>query len=46
MFDQNNHPTGIPQPIRYPLAVIPIVHTKKLTKVLMDGSIGLNIMYV
>lgn len=46
MFDLNNHPTSIPQPSRCPFAVIPIVDTKKLTKVLMDGSIGLNIMYV
>jgi hypothetical protein len=31
---------------RYPLIVDPIVGTKRLTKVLMDGGSGLNIMYV
>ncbi|XP_066310800.1 uncharacterized protein [Miscanthus floridulus] len=30
---------------RYPLVVDPIIDTKWLTKVLMDGGSGLNIMY-
>jgi hypothetical protein len=31
---------------RYPLMVDPIIGMKQLTKVLMDGGSGLNIMYV
>ena len=31
---------------RYPLVVDLIVGTKRLTKVLMDGGSGLNILYV
>ena len=34
-----------PQPGRYPLVVDPIIGTKRLTKVLMDGGSDLNIMY-
>ena len=36
---------SVPQPGRYPLVVDPIIGTKWLTKVLLDGSSGLNIMY-
>jgi hypothetical protein len=45
-FDQIDHPDSIPHPGRYLLMVDPIVSTKWLTKVLMDGGIGLNILYV
>ncbi|XP_066324184.1 uncharacterized protein [Miscanthus floridulus] len=45
-FDQTDHPESVPQPGRYLLVVDPIVSTKWLTKVLMDGGSGLNIMYV
>ena len=34
------------RPGRYPLVVDPIVHKKRLTKVLMDGGSGLNILYI
>ena len=44
-FDRTNHPDTIPHPGRYPLVVDPIVGPKQLTKVLMDGRSGLNIMY-
>jgi hypothetical protein len=44
-FDRSDHPESIPRPGRYPLMVDPIVDTKRLTKVLMDGGSGLNIMY-
>jgi len=30
----------------YPLVIDPIVRKKRLTKVLMDGGSGLNILYV
>ena len=44
-FDRADHPGAIPHPRRYPLVVDPIVGPKWLTKVLMDGGSGLNIMY-
>ena len=44
-FDQTNHLDTIPHPGRYSLVVDPIVGPKWLTKVLMDGGSGLNIMY-
>jgi hypothetical protein len=33
------------QPGKYPLVVDPIIDTKWLTKILMDGGSGINIMY-
>ena len=44
-FDRANHPDTVPHPGRYLLVVDPIVGPKRLTKVLMDGGSGLNIMY-
>ena len=44
-FDQTDHPESVTQPGRYPLMVDLIIGTKRLTKVLMDGGSGLNIMY-
>ena len=45
-FDQRDHPSDVVRPRCYPLIVDPIVHKKCLTKVLMDGGSGLNILYV
>ncbi|XP_066385221.1 uncharacterized protein [Miscanthus floridulus] len=45
-FDQRDHPSHMARPGRYPLFVDPIIHKKRLTKVLMDGGSGLNILYV
>ena len=45
-FDQRDHPSHIARPGRYPLIVDPIVRKKCLTKVLMDGGSGLNIVYI
>ena len=45
-FDRTDHLESIPQPGRYPLVVNPIIGTKRLTEVLMDGGSGLNIMYI
>ena len=45
-FDQRDHPSHVAQPGRYPLIIDPIVCKKHLTKVLMDGGSGLNILYV
>ena len=45
-FDQRDHPFHVARPGRYPLIIDPIVHKKRLTKVLMDGGSSLNILYV
>ena len=45
-FDQRDHPSHVARPGCYPLVVDPIVRKKHLTKVLMDGRSGLNILYV
>ena len=44
-FDRIDHPESVPQSGRYPLMVDLIIGLKRLTKVLMDGGNGLNIMY-
>ena len=44
-IDRSNHPDSVTHLSRYPLVVDPIVDMKRLTKVLMDGGSGLNIMY-
>jgi hypothetical protein len=44
-FDRSDHPSSSPQPGKCPLVVNPIINTKRLTKVLMNGGSGLNIMY-
>ena len=45
-FDQRDHPSHVTRLGRYPFVVDPIVRKKRLTKVLMDGGSGLNILYV
>jgi hypothetical protein len=44
-FDWSDHPESVLHSGRYPLMVDPIIGTKWLTKVLMDGGSNLNIMY-
>jgi hypothetical protein len=44
-FDQGDHPDFVPSPGRYPLVVDPIIGNVRLSKVLMDGGSGLNIIY-
>ena len=44
-FDRTDHPDVVPHTGRYSLVVDLIVGPKRLTKVLMDGGSGLNIMY-
>jgi hypothetical protein len=44
-FNRSDHPSSIPQPGRCPLMVDLIISRKRLTKVLMYGGSGLNIMY-
>ncbi|XP_066361167.1 uncharacterized protein [Miscanthus floridulus] len=41
-----DHPSHITRPGHDPLIIDPIVDKKRLTKVLMDGGSGLNILYV
>ncbi|KAM3368358.1 hypothetical protein ACQJBY_016725 [Aegilops geniculata] len=44
-FDESDHPTHIATPGRQALVVDPVVEGTRLTKVLMDGGSGLNILY-
>jgi hypothetical protein len=44
-FDRSDHPESVLHQGRYLLVVDPIIEMKRLTKVLMDGGSGLNIMY-
>ena len=44
-FDRQDHPDRIPNPRSYPLIVDPIIAETHLSKVLMDGGSGLNILY-
>ena len=44
-FDRDDHPNHVPNPRQYPLIVDPIMGNTRLTKVLMDGGSGLNILY-
>jgi hypothetical protein len=46
VFDRRDHPERILHPETYPLVVEPIVGSKHLSKLLMDGGSDLNIMYV
>ena len=45
-FNQRDHPSHVARPGRYVLVIDPIIRKKRLTKVLMDGGSGLNILYV
>lgn len=45
-FDCSDHPNHIPHPGRFPLVVDQLVCDVYLTKVLIDGGSGLNILYV
>jgi hypothetical protein len=44
-FDQGDHPDCVLRPGRYLLVVDPVIGNARLTKVLMDGGISLNIIY-
>ena len=44
-FDQYDHPAHVATPGRQALVVDPMVGGTRLTKVLMDGGRGLNILY-
>jgi hypothetical protein len=44
-FDQGDHPDRVPSLGKYPLVVNPVIVNIRLTKVLMDGGISLNIIY-
>ena len=45
-FDRRDHLSHVTRSGRYPLIIDPIVCKKCLTKVLMDGGSGLNILNV
>jgi hypothetical protein len=44
-FDLGDHPDCVSSPGKYPLVVDPVIGNTRLTKVLMDGGISLNIIY-
>jgi hypothetical protein len=44
-FDRDDHPDHVSNPGQYPLVVDPIIGNTRLSKVLMDGGSGLNILY-
>jgi hypothetical protein len=44
-FDRDDHPDYIPNPGHYPLVINLVIGNARLTKVLMDGGSGLNILY-
>ena len=44
-FDWDDHPNYVQNPGQYPLVIDPIIGNTRLTKVLMDGGSGLNILY-
>jgi hypothetical protein len=44
-FDRDDHPDYISNPGHYPLVVNPVIRNARLTKVMMDGGSGLNILY-
>ena len=44
-FNQSDHPVHVATPGRQALVVDPVVGGTRLTKVLMDGGSGLNILY-
>jgi len=44
-FDQSDHPPHVATPGRQALVVDPVVGGTRLTKALMDGGSGLNILY-
>jgi len=45
-FNQGDHPDKVVAPSVYPLVVDPIIVNARLSKVLMDGSSSLNIIYL
>ncbi|KAF8652000.1 hypothetical protein HU200_062940 [Digitaria exilis] len=44
-FGRSDHPRYVPHPGKLPLVVAPIIGRKRVSKVLMDGGSGLNILY-
>jgi hypothetical protein len=44
-FDRKDHPDHIPQPGCFPLVIDLIISKTRLSKVLVDGGSGLNLLY-
>jgi hypothetical protein len=44
-FNHGEHSDRVPHPGRYSIVVSPIIGTMRVSKVLMDGGCGLNILY-
>jgi hypothetical protein len=43
-FDREDHPDHVLQPGSYPLVVAPLLKSKRVHKVLMDGGSGINVL--
>jgi hypothetical protein len=46
IFDRCDHPDRIPHSGTYPIILEPIIGSKCLPKVLMDGGSSVNILYI
>jgi hypothetical protein len=44
-FDRKDHPDNVPQPGSYPLVVAPLLKSRRVHKVLIDGGRGINVLY-
>jgi hypothetical protein len=44
-FDRKDHPDNVLQPGSYPLVVAPLLKSKRIHKVLMDGVSEINVLY-
>jgi hypothetical protein len=44
-FDRKVYPDHVPQPGSYPLVVAPLIKSKRVHKVLMDGGSEINVLY-
>jgi hypothetical protein len=44
-FDCKDHPDTVPQPRSYPLVVAPLIKSRRIHKILMDGWSGINVLY-
>ena len=44
-FDRTNHPNLVVEVGRFPLVISVVIETMRMTKILMDGGSGINILY-
>ena len=44
-YDQTNHPDQVVEAGRFPLVVTAVIENMRVTKIMMDGGSGINILY-